>query len=195
MSGPQIQLQTKPALISLKTTNVKQSISQPKADQSIQQPMAKHSIRQVPPKLSIDQTVAWQNLGFKSSAVRSRESAAYSNQKWNEHLGSIAQDGDEMMRIEDGGNPIVSQAQQAGIWTVEVKPGNAPAHEQVKIQYQPGHAEIQNEAQKPVIKNVARKAELGFERGGVAVSTKQYADVTIDFKDLTFKGYQFETTI
>ncbi|KGP91402.1 hypothetical protein N780_19425 [Pontibacillus chungwhensis BH030062] len=197
MQTPQIRIQSTPAKLGLTIQNAKHTYKQPKAEQHIEQPKAEVSIKQQPPKLSIDQTKAWKNIGLKSVFVRSEEYANHAKQKGLENIASIAQEGDELMRIESGGNPIASQAKRMAdqLWEFNIQPGGSPAYDLVAISFKAGGAMIDVQRNEPILKATKRDPEFQYELGQVAAQIEQYSDVKIDFENLRFKAYRFETNI
>ncbi|MCP3028103.1 DUF6470 family protein [Halobacillus sp. A5] len=168
MTIPQIQIQSTPAKLGLTINKGQQTIRQPQAEQSIQQPKAKMSIRQSTGQLTIDQTEAWHNLNLKSTAVRTKETAQVGEQKWMEGLVRMASEGDELMRIEDGGNPIAAQAERNAGFEFEVQPGGRPVYDLVDISYEPGGADISAEPQKPILHTTKQDPETSLQPGSVS---------------------------
>ncbi|WP_431804177.1 DUF6470 family protein [Halobacillus andaensis] len=182
MNVPQIQIQSTPARLGLTINKGQQTIRQPKAEQSIEQPQAEMSIKQRPGQLTIDQTKAWHNIDLKSIAERTKETAQVGEQKWMEGLARVASEGDELMRIEDGGNPISAQAERNAGFEFEVKPGGRPAYELVDVSYEPGGAEISVEPQKPIIHTTKRDPQTSLQPRNVTGFMEQYPDLKIDWK-------------
>ncbi|QSS99615.1 hypothetical protein IMZ31_16320 [Pontibacillus sp. ALD_SL1] len=184
MQTPQIQIRTTPAKIGLTIQNAKHTYKQPQAEQQIQQPGANLSIKQEPPKLSIDQTKAWQNIGLKSVFVRAEEYANRAKQTGLEHIATIAQEGDELMRIENGGNPIASQAKRVvdGLWQFTIQAGGRPAYDLVDLSFETGGAKIDVQRNEPILKANRREPQFQYERGQVTSRMEQYSNVEIDFK-------------
>ena len=112
MELPQIRMQSQMAKISLSTQASRQEIRQPKADLSIQQPHAEISMRTTPSKLTIDQTGAWEDMNLRSVFRLTEKFAQDGKQAVAEGTGRRASQGTELMKIENKGNPLVSQAFQ-----------------------------------------------------------------------------------
>lgn len=162
---------------------------------SIQQPKADMSIRQYSGKLTIDQTKAWHNLGLKSSFVRTRETADHARQIAMEGLARIAREGDELMRIEQGGNPIAAQGERNAVWEFDYQPGATPWQELVQLNYESTEPDIHTTPNKPKINITPRPPQFGYQPGSISFSIEQYADLQIEFTNLMYKGYRFETEI
>ncbi|KGX86312.1 DUF6470 family protein [Pontibacillus litoralis] len=196
MNFPQMQIRTTDAKLGLQTRNATLKMEQPQAEMRIEQPQADQSMKQHPSKLTIDQTNAWHNLDLKGILKRSEDFAAFGKQSVLEGIAKDAQEGDELMRIENGGNPIANQAERNSILRFDMQPGGIPVHKLVSIQYEPGSAEIHTEPNKPVIEITPQQPRLTYERGNVFMQMEQYPSVELDVKGLTFKGTQgFEITI
>ena len=106
MQIPQIRMQSNLAKIEISTTPSQQYIEQPKAQLSLQQPKADMTIQTTPGQLNIDQTRAWESMDIKHIFRRIEENA---QKGMNDALNGVARrasEGDELMRIENGGSPI-----------------------------------------------------------------------------------------
>ncbi|QAS53704.1 DUF6470 family protein [Halobacillus litoralis] len=182
MNIPKLQIQSTPGRIGLTTNKPQQTIRQPKAEQSIRQPGADMSIEQRPGKLTIDQTNAWHNLDLKNVLVRSKELVGIAEQKWREGLARVSREGDEMMRIENGGNPIAAQAKRNAGFDFTFEPGGRPVYELVDLNYQPGGADISINRREPEIDARVRKPEHTYNPGNVDVRMEQMPDLKIDWK-------------
>ncbi|MFC7062470.1 DUF6470 family protein [Halobacillus seohaensis] len=182
MAVPQIQIQSTPAKIGLNINRGQQTIRQPKAEQSIQQPKADLSIEQRPGKLTIDQTKAWHNIDLKSASVRTGETAQVAEQKWMEGVARVASEGDELMKIEHGGNPIAMQAKRNAGFEFDIQPGGRPAYDLVDISFQPSGADISVQRNEPIINTTKRDPEISFQRGKVSTYIQQNPDLQIDWK-------------
>ncbi|ELK47062.1 hypothetical protein M662_14700 [Bacillus sp. SB49] len=182
MGVPQIQLQTSPGKISILTKRPEQTIRQPRAEQSIEQPKADVTIRQKKGKLTIDQTNAWHNIDLKSSPVRTRELAGMAREDLLSGIARVAGEGDELMRIENGGSPIADQAQRNSGYDFTFTPGGRPVYELVALSYEPGKAEISVTPRKPIIETVPHKPEHIYRKGAVQVEMAHYPELKIDWK-------------
>ncbi|UOR11673.1 DUF6470 family protein [Halobacillus amylolyticus] len=182
MPVPKVQIQTTEARIGINVQKGQQTIRQQKAELSIQQPKADMTIRQRPGKLTIDQTKAWHNLDLKNVLVRTEELVGEARQIWLEGIARVSREGDELMRIEDGGNPIAAHAKQNARFEFTMQPGGRPAYDLVDFNYVPGEAEISVEPQKPIIKAQPREPEIAYQPGNVDIYMRQYANIQIDWE-------------
>ncbi|UOQ94398.1 DUF6470 family protein [Halobacillus shinanisalinarum] len=182
MSISKVQIHTTEARIGINVQTGKQTIRQHKVEQSIQQPKADMTIRQRPGKLTIDQTKAWHNLDLKNVLVRTEELVGEARQIWLEGIARVSREGDELMRIEDGGNPIAAHAKQNAGFEFTMQPGGRPVYDLVDFNYVPGEAEISVDPQDPIIKAQPREPEISYQSGNVDIYMKQYGDIQIDWK-------------
>ncbi|WP_227394291.1 DUF6470 family protein [Jeotgalibacillus aurantiacus] len=170
MQIPQIQIETTQAKIGMRSPKGEQSIQQPHAELDLQQKPAKLSIETTKGWLTIDQTEAWASMDIKPISRRIREWAAEGNQDVLKGMARAASEGDELMRIENGGDAIKSIAKR----NYEGPPpsfniGFVPPPFSVKMNYQPGTTDIQftqgdfinnSRARKPIINYTPREVEI-----------------------------------
>ncbi|MBM7704466.1 DUF6470 family protein [Metabacillus iocasae] len=196
MRVPQIRLESTSARISMNSTPATMEISQPKADLSIEQPKAEMNIERTPSQLTIDQTKAWEDMDLKHISKRIEEAADQGHQDWLAGLARRSQEGEDLMRIEDGGNPIPQHAQQNSeppIYDFNI--GWIPSHDSVKINYTPGKVDIQWKRNDPIIQAKTNKPTLNVERGKVDIEMEQRASLKIDFDNLYYRGIKYEQKI
>lgn len=182
MNIPKLQIQSTPARIGLDIQKPVQEIQQPKANLDLQQPKAKMSIQTTKSKLSIDSYEMRESMGYKTSMSRTREIAQQSNQMLLEGIARRAQEGQELMRIENGGNPIAEQAKRSGIQPysgLNIK--FIPQANTVKINFEPGTVDIQVEPQKVINNSTINKPIHNYTPGKVNVEMLQYPSLIIDW--------------
>jgi hypothetical protein len=196
MNFPSIRIQSQPALTEIKTLRGTFSIEQSPAKLDIQQPQAELNIKRIPSKLTIDQTKAREDVDLKSIFKRTEEFAHLGYQDWLEGIARRRQDGDELMRIENGGNPIAEQAKRNGMKPPkEFNIGWIPSYGSVKIDYEPGKVDIQVETKKPIINSKENKPIISYSPAKVNISLKQYQSLKIDFDNLKYVGIGYEQFI
>ena len=196
MNFPQIRLQSSPASITIQTTPGKMEIEQPPAQLDIQQPQAILDIETTPGRLTIDQTEAWADMNIKSVFRVAEEAAQEGQQAVLEATASAAQDGDELMMIENGGGAIASQAKRNGESPrYEFNIGWIPRHGSVKIQYDPASVKIEARTQEVINNTKIQKPIINHVRGHVDVALKQHQSLDIDFANLKFVGINYEQEI
>lgn len=189
MLFPQIRLQSTFAQTELQIQKPVQQIEQPRAELSIEQPKAELTIERTPGRLTIDQTQAREDMDLKSVGRRIEEAAQLGRQDWLAGIARVAQDGNEMMRIEDGGGAIARQAKRNSEGPPkEFNIGWIPSHFSVKINYEPGSVDIQVQERKPVIDAKVNKPVHEYTPGSTQVSLANHSSLQIDFENLRYVG-------
>lgn len=185
MQVPQIRIQSKMAQIHIETTDARIQITQPQAELHIQQPKAQVSIRTTPGKLEIDQTQAWEDMNLMHISKRNKKFAQEGKNALMQGVARRAQEGDQLMKIEHGGNPIVSQAMQNSQDTMKsLGIQFIPSSFSVKTNYQPAEVHIGVQTNQPIIEARAKKPEISYEPGTVDTSLKQRQSLEISFTNL-----------
>jgi len=182
MNIPKLQIQTTDAKINLRTIQPTQRIEQPKADLDLQQPKAKMEIQTTKSKLSIDAFEMRESMGYKNARALTREAAQKAIQDVLEGIGRRAQEGGQLMRIENGGNPIVEQAKTKGLQpysSLNIK--FIPQADSVKIDYKPSKVDIQVEPQQVINNTKVNKPIHDYTPVKVEIEIIQYPSVKIDW--------------
>lgn len=196
MELPQIRLESQYAKIGLRTTQPIQEIQQPKANLSIEQPKAELSIETRPGKLTIDQTEAWADMDLKHISRRIAEAADQGYQDSLEGIARRAQEGMELMKIENGGTPIAQIAKRNSEGPeLQFNVGWIPSHFSVKTNYVPAEVDIQVKVNKPVIESTINKPIHEYTPGKVDITLEQRQSLNIDFANLKYKGVNYEQEI
>ena len=196
MKTPQIRLESTFAQISMTTTPPVQEIEQPRAELDLQQPPAELSIETTPGKLTIDQTKAWEDMDLKHIFRRIEEYAQIGYEGWLEGIARMSRQGDELMRIEDGGNPLVEQARENSEDPLyEFNVGWVPSHFSVSTQYEPAKVNIDVKVNKPINHSRPSKPIINYTPGKVTTEIARYNSLKIDFENLKFVGINFEISI
>lgn len=185
MKLPQIRIQSQMAQIQIQKTDAQQKISQPKAELTIQQPKAVVNIETTPGKLTIDQTQAWEDMNLMHISKRIKKYADDGKAAVLQGIARRAQQGNELMRIENDGNPLMSQAVQNG-HDQQKSLGITfiPSHFSVKTDYQPADVNINVQVNKPIIEATPRKPQFEYQPGKVETSLKQREQLDIRFTNL-----------
>ncbi len=193
---PQIRMQSTNALIEINTSKGSFDIQQPKADLSIEQPKAEMTIDRTPSNLSIDQIKAREDVDLKSARKRIEEAAQLGKRAVLEGIARRVSDGDELMRIENKGNPIPAQAKRNSEGP-EKKFGIGwiPSAGSVEIDYTPGKVDINWKRNKPIIESSQNKPIINYNPAQVEIKLKQYNSLKIDFENLKFVGTNYEQSI
>ncbi|WP_099361306.1 DUF6470 family protein [Fredinandcohnia onubensis] len=196
MELAQISLESQNAKISIRTTKPVQEIQQPKADLSIEQPNAELTIETTPGKLTIDQTEAWADMDLKHISRRIAEAADKGYQDSLEGIARRAQEGNELMKIENGGNSIahIAKRNSEGL-ELQFNIGWIPSHFSVKTNYVPAKVDVQVKENKPIINANINKPIHDYIPGKVDISLEQNKSLKIDFVNLKYKGVNYEQEI
>lgn len=196
MQFPQIRLESKFGQTEIRTQSSKLEIEQPKAELSIEQPAAELNIDRKPARLTIDQTEARADMDLKPISRRIDEAAQQGYQDWLSGLARVSQDGDELMRIENGGNPIADQAKRnSESPMLDFNIGWIPSAGSVKIGYDPGKVDINWKQNKPLIESRLNKPIINYTPGKAEVRLKQHPSLKIDFANLRHVGINYEQSI
>ncbi|KPB05648.1 DUF6470 family protein [Bacillus sp. CHD6a] len=189
MLFPQIRMQSTFAQTELQIQKPVQQIEQPSAELSIEQPKAELTMQRTPSRLTIDQTQARADMDLKSVGRRIEEAAQLGRQDWLEGIARVAQDGNELMRIEDGDGAIARQSKRNSEGPPkEFNIGWIPSHFSVKIDYEPGRVDIDVQERKPVIDAKINKPFQEYTPGSAQVRLANYPSLEIDFENLRHAG-------
>ncbi|MFD1358959.1 DUF6470 family protein [Fictibacillus halophilus] len=185
MNVPQIRLESASAKIGLTINKPLQEIRQQPADLMIKQPKAELQIDRTLSQLTIDQTEAWADMDLKHISRRIEEFAQQGSQDWLTGLARMAQEGDDLMMIENGGNPIPEHAKinsESPIYEFNI--GFIPSANSVKINYQPSVAKLNWQTHKPEIDVKVNKPVHNYRPGTVDIDLTQKPSLSIDFVGL-----------
>ncbi|WP_432354585.1 DUF6470 family protein [Sporosarcina sp. A2] len=183
MTVPQIQVQTTPGKLGLTIDKPVQQIEQPKATMEQQQPAAILEISTTPSQLSIDTTAVREDIDQKSSFRRTEEYAQLGRQAAMDGVGRRASEGQQLLKIENGGNVIADLAKQNGT------PPPAPLgirfigdRSKIQMSFTPGKANIHATPQKPILNVQVNKPIHTYTPGKVTANMEQYPSIQIDWK-------------
>lgn len=182
MNIPKLQIQTTKAQIGLNINQPIQKIEQPKADLDLQQPKAKLTIETTKSKLMIDSFEAREDLEMKNTRSRTAEIARKAKQDALEGIARRAEEGNDLMRIENGGNPIAEHAKRRGrqpYTSLGIK--FVPQAGSVKINYEPAKVHINVEPQKVINNSKVNKPIHQYTPGSVEVEMLQKPSIKIDW--------------
>ncbi|MFJ5769130.1 DUF6470 family protein [Psychrobacillus sp. NPDC093180] len=182
MNIPKLQVHSIKAQISLNIQKPVQQIEQPSATLDLQQPKAVQTMQITKPQLNIDTEQARADLDLMSSSRRTAEVANYATQTAQEGTARRAQEGNELMRIENGGSTISSQAKQTGrqpYSSLSIK--FIPSNGSVKVNFQPGSVDIEVEPQQVINNTKTNKPIHTYTPGKVTVELQQHASLQIDW--------------
>ncbi|MGG7619643.1 DUF6470 family protein [Bacillus coreaensis] len=196
MNIPQIRLQTTSAKIEINTTPAQLLIEQIPGDLQIEQPMATMNITRVPGKLTIDQTKAREDVGYKSVRRAVEDAAQEGRKSVLEGIARRTSDGEELMKIENGGNPIATLAKRNS----EKQPyqfniGFIPSPNSVVTSYDSGSINVDIQPNKPTIKYTANRPVTEYQPGNVDILLRSHSSLSIDFENLKYVGTNYEILI
>ncbi len=103
MNLPHLEIRQTAARIGMNITRPQIEQKQTPASLSIEQPRGELSIETVAARLEIDSTQAWIEMGRVPALESVRQYATYGRQKGQEAVAKRASEGDQLMRIEQGG--------------------------------------------------------------------------------------------
>jgi len=145
----------------------------------MKQTPARLEIKTEQPRVLIDQTQCFAEAGRKSLFELSLENTAISRQRILEAIGRLAQDGDLLMRIENGFDAIPTIAEQNAWPEIDYNLGLIPQSRpkidvmgSLEINFIPGKVEINVQPQKPEIK---------YTPGAVEIYLAQRASISIRY--------------
>jgi hypothetical protein len=182
MNFPQIQIESFQGQIGINIDKPIQKIEQKPAEISVEQNQAEMTIELEPGKLTIDQTLARENLDLKSIFKRNDENAMLSKQKVMEYINKTVQEGNELMKIENKGQPIIDQAKRSLERITVFNTGNTPSQFSVKIDYTPSNINIDWKVNKPDIQVQVNQPIHDYSPGKANIFMEQYPSISIDFK-------------
>ncbi|MFS1517154.1 DUF6470 family protein [Bacillus sp. SCS-151] len=196
MQLPQIRQQSSLIQMEMLTTPATVEIEQPPAEVSIEQPKPDVLIETTPGKLTIDQTQAWEDMDLKHIFRRIEEAAELGYKDWLDGLERRSQQGDELMRIENRGNPIAKQAKENSERPLyEKNIGFIPSHFSVKTDYEPAQVHIDVQVHRPIIEVEVHRPIIRYQPGDVYTAVMRSNSLEIDFENLKFVGNNFEIEI
>jgi hypothetical protein len=187
MNFPQLRMESTFGQLGISSQKPVQEIEQPPAEISIVQPKAELSIERTPSNLMIDQTQAWEDMDLKHIFKRIEEYAQNGYQDWLAGMGRRAQEGDDLMRIEIGGNPIPEHAKiDSETPQYEFNIGFVPSHFSVKTNYQPSNLNINWKTNKPEVDLKVNKPRHDYTPGVIRGEMKRWPSLKIEVVGLEF---------
>jgi hypothetical protein len=181
MNIPKLTFESTKAMLGIRTHHANLTIEQPTAMLSIQQPPGKLNISSTPSRLTIDQIKAREDVDLKSVFKRTEESAQFGYRDLLEGIARRASEGNQLMKIENKGNPIAMIAKENTTKEDQFNIGWIPSHGSVKINYTPKRIDIQFEQQKPIIEVEPNKPIFTYSPGKVEYMMEKYPALRIDF--------------
>lgn len=180
---PQLQIQTTRGILGLQITKPTQEIEQPRPTLTQQQPAAILEISTTRPQLSVDTTEARAEVDMKSVFRRSEENAQYGKQSAMEGIARRAQEGQQLVQIENGGNVISEIAKHNGTPPpAQMSIRFVGNRSSIQVSIQPGTTNIKFTPQKAVNDVQINKPIHQYTQGKVTGVMEQYPSIQIDMK-------------
>lgn len=180
---PTLHIQTTDAYIGLQSEKPPMQIEQPNADVQIRQ---RHtdiiSISTKAAKLYIDQTEAFADANLKSPLRVANEFWQKTTPHMMEYIGKVAQEGDRMMRIEDGGE-IFAQLAKENSERPPVQTGlqyMPRSMSQVSFRYEPGDVSIDAAYEDLSISVQRRPPKVNIPKWKTNVYMRQMNSISFD---------------
>lgn len=187
MKLPQIRMDSQFAKIGIKTNSAKALLQQPQANLDLQSPQAELKIHTMPGQLTIDQSAAWDAMDLKSPAVRTKEWAADGGQDALQGIARRTEEGNELMRIENKGNPLAEQAKRRNIRPEkQFNIGTVPPYFSVKQRYEASKVNIEWTPNKVSNNTRVNKPIVEYIPGSVETSLQQNNWLKIDYVNINF---------
>ncbi|MBB6282009.1 DUF6470 family protein [Geobacillus subterraneus] len=181
MRVPQLRMEATYARLAISTTPARLDITQPPAELTIEQPPAEMHITSVPARLTIDQTEAWAAVNNKHVFELIRDGVEDGRQAVLNFIERAAIQGDELMRIENGGHPLADQAAANSEGPpLEFNIALVPPPFSVKIGYEPGRLAIDWITHAPRIDVKPHEPIIRYQRGAVQIDLAQRPSLHID---------------
>lgn len=183
MNVPQLQIQTTRGVLGLQITKPSQEIQQPRAVLTQEQPAAILEMSTTKPQLSLDTTELRADIDMKSTLRRSAENAQYGKQQLMEGIARRSGEGQQLVRIENGGNAIVEIAKQNG--TPPMKQMSIRFigdRSKIQMSIQPGSLTINARPQKAINNVQINQPIHNYIQGKVTGQMEPHSSIQIDWK-------------
>lgn len=183
----QLQISTKMARIGIETQAGRLSIESRPARLEIHQETGRSTIETRKPRLEIDQYPARAQMGYKSPMDAAYEMAWMGRQRAMECIAEMADEGNRLRAIENGGNPIRDIAIEKA-WPQKQRQGGFTPNASPEFHFVPGEVVITPpEVRNPVhigyeARFIPGDLNVQYSPGNVKVFMRQYPEVKIDVK-------------
>lgn len=183
MQVPSIQMQSVHGKIGLQSNHPQMQVRQQNAVLTINQDhVGKLKISTRPSKLNIDQTEAFADANLKGPVRSSNEFIARTKSEVGQYIAKTNQQGDQLMKIENGGNaiPRIAKANSEFFpqrdWNIGYMPRNAF---RVKFNYQPSELSINVSSSQPEINVRRNDPNISIPKWQTDVYIRQKNNLTI----------------
>ncbi|MEK4023901.1 DUF6470 family protein [Sporosarcina sp. FSL W7-1283] len=182
MNIPQLQIQTTSAKLGLQIDKPIQEIEQPKATLNIEQPAAILEMSTTRPQLSLDTTENRADIDLKSILRRSAENAQYGMQQALEGAGRRAQEGQQLMKIENGASLADVIKQNTDRPQADINVRFVGDRTKLQMSISPGSLDTNVRTQKPIVDAQINRPIHNYTQGKVTGIMEQYNSIDIDWK-------------
>lgn len=179
MSIGQIQIRQQYAQFGINRTDGVQTITQQKPTLTMETTPGKLEISQKEGKLQIDDSRAWDALGFGTMDSLLSRMASYGSQVALAAIGHASQLGKQLTAIHQGGSPIAEAARN---WQTALPPLNVtgePSSGNVVIHYTPSPPVISYQPSHLTIRAQTYLPTFDYKPGQLEFYMKQYGSVEI----------------
>lgn len=175
MKITQIQIDQSHAKIGMSSPKGTQRIEQPEASVSMKQNPSTLNIRTTKGQLTIDQSQAFAAMNLKPITRLIRENASAGMQGASSGVQRVSSEGDALMKIENGGNPIADIAKRnAEGPEPSFNIGFVPPPFSVRINYNPGRTDIQFNRGGVEMNAQTRKPEINYTPQKVNIHMREH---------------------
>ncbi|OOE03589.1 hypothetical protein BO219_07155 [Anoxybacillus kestanbolensis] len=181
MKIPQLTMQATFPQLSITVERGYMHMRQQQAEMSIEQPKPQLEMKTTPPRLTIDQTEAWADMDLKHIFRRIEEAAQDGYASWLSYLETTAIQGDELMRIEQGGDVLAMQAQaNSERPPFDYNVGLIPRPFSVKVSFEPGHINMNWQTSNARIHIEPRLVQIDYKPNVVHIDLARHNNLRID---------------
>lgn len=185
MKMPQIRMESTMARIRIEQVPGKIDMKQHHAKQTIEQPKANLTMRTTKGKMHIDQSQAWEDRNLMSTRRLNELHAQRGLQLLQEGVERRAEQGAQLIKIEENRNIFADQAIENGAKPLKTPTITyIPSPFSVKMNYERGDLQIDVETREPIIEVETYRPDIDFHRGIVQIEVEQHADLQIDYINL-----------
>jgi len=177
---PKLNITQVPNKIGINIKEPEYEINQTKPETSIEKGKGKQQISQKNARVNVDNYPARYDLGYRNYKDFMKDFAQEGKQSMLSQIKKYANQGDQLMRIENGGKPIISQAKQE----------NKPSQKEIALRWKRGpkisvrenSLDINYSPQK-VKSNLSRgEVSSNLNWGKVSTYLEQKADLEINVR-------------
>jgi len=177
-----LRITTRQGLIGINTTQGKMNINYGKTKYYLQVKHPKIDMEVTQPKVKINQEKPLAEMGLKDVFTLTRSKVQEAKQACLNGIGKIARQGDELARIEAGGNPIPEQAEYNAFeqFMKEVNFDLIPKS-RPEITLEEGKVYTNLEEGKLEVLGKPQEVNLNFSRGKIEIYLRQKPFIDVEY--------------